>query len=152
MAYGYGGMAMTVDRPTLAAIGGGAIGVVQAVTLANLDATGALGPSPLPQLGAFGTPGGLINTVTGGIALTIGLLGIFGHGPGKNHAAGSAFATTYGLSTLLSTLINALLGNASTTTPAVLAARRGRGAAPAITTNARPFRGAVLPYGRTVGV
>ncbi|HTT74209.1 MAG TPA: hypothetical protein VMG99_08755 [Thermoplasmata archaeon] len=151
MAYGYGGLALTVDKPVLAGAAGGVLGVAQAITLAQLDSMGQLGASPLPQLGAFGTPGGLINTTTGAIATIIGVMGIMGHGPTARHPSASAFATTYGLSTLIAQVIQAAFGSAATTTPAVMAARRGR-AAPSITTNARPFRGAVLPYGRTVGV
>jgi hypothetical protein len=151
MAFGYGGMAITVDRSVVAGIAGAGLGVAQAVTLANMDAMGQLGPSWVPSLGGFGTPGGIINTVTGGIATVLGVLGIFGHGPTARHPGASAFAATYGLSTLIAQTINALLGTSAVTTPAALAARRMRGL-PAITTNARPFRGSVLPYGRTVGV
>lgn len=155
MAFGYG-MAMSVEVPAVAVMAGVVVGTGVAVALTVADANGQLGASWVPQLGAFGTPSGMILTITGGIATVLGIASVFGHGPLKNNRGATGFAASYGLSAIVAQLVNVLLGTPATTTPAALAARRGfiagRRAAPSVNTNARPFRGALLPYGRTIGV
>ena len=121
--YGGGYHAIHVNKQALAGGVGGGLGVVQAVGVQTMDATGQW-PVIVPQLGGFGTTGGVINLVTGTSALVAGVAGAMGKGPVKNHPAIQTGAITYGATALLAQTTAAVLNTAAVRTPYVIMAAR----------------------------
>lgn len=139
MAYGYGAPTANAAHLATGAVVGAGIGATQAIALNAADAAGALGTPAVP---ALGTNGQLIDYISGGAALALGLAGAFGKGPLRSKTSVSAALATYGATAIAGGIAFRMVGGSvGSTTAGVAAVCRAKAAlATRMTGNAGPVR------------
>lgn len=129
---------------------GAITGAGQTTLTQALDANGTFGPAPVPQLGGFGTVGGIIDTATGLVTLGLGLAGACGKGPLRNSQTAKGWAIGHGASALTGRGIATALNTPAVTVPGAIA--RGMAARQGGPNGRANFAGGVAPRAATPGV